>query len=133
MPAYTVGVIKSFVAQHQLVGGDWGKENLRHSHPYKLEAIFEGNELDKHGYLLDIAVVEQHTSQLDERVPSFLERAYLSTAAQLADMFAVGAFPLPDDVTNLAFNPLLDERHILHVVIDRRTALTGAGDHTLRD
>jgi two-component sensor histidine kinase len=59
-----------------------------------------------------IAVVEQHTSQLDERVPSFLEQAYLATAAQLAAMISVGAFPLPDDVTNLAFNPRVGDGFI---------------------
>ena len=59
-----------------------------------------------------IAVVEQHKSQLDERAPSFLEEAYLATAAQLAVMISVGAFPLPDDVTNLAFNPRVGDGFI---------------------
>ena len=59
-----------------------------------------------------IAVVEQHKSQLDERMPSFLEQAYLATAAQLATMISVGAFPLPDDVTNLAFNPRVGDGFI---------------------
>jgi two-component sensor histidine kinase len=59
-----------------------------------------------------IAVVEQHKSQLDERVPSFLEQAYLSTASQLAAMISTGAFPLPDDVTNLAFNPRVGDGFI---------------------
>src|SRR5918993_569029 len=59
-----------------------------------------------------IAVVEQHKSQLDERVPSFLEQAYLATSAQLATMISVGAFPLPDDVTNLAFNPRVGDGFI---------------------
>jgi two-component sensor histidine kinase len=57
-------------------------------------------------------VVEQHKSQLDERAPSFLEEAYLATAAQLAVMISVGAFPLPDDVTNLAFNPRVGDGFI---------------------
>jgi two-component sensor histidine kinase len=59
-----------------------------------------------------IAVVEQHKSQLDERAPSSLEHAYLATAAQLATMISVGAFPLPDDVTNLAFNPRVGDGFI---------------------
>jgi two-component system, sensor histidine kinase PdtaS len=59
-----------------------------------------------------IAVVEQHKSQLDERTPSFLEQAYLATATQLATMISVGAFPLPDDVTNLAFNPRVGDGFI---------------------
>jgi 6-pyruvoyltetrahydropterin/6-carboxytetrahydropterin synthase len=65
---YTVGVLRDFVAQHFLIGGDWGRENQRHSHHYKLEAIFEGPELDRHGYLLDIAEVKRHLDELVERV-----------------------------------------------------------------
>jgi 6-pyruvoyltetrahydropterin/6-carboxytetrahydropterin synthase len=67
MPIYTVGVIRDFVAQHILFGGDWGRENERHSHHYKLEAIFEGPALDRHGYLLDIAEVKKHLEALVER------------------------------------------------------------------
>jgi two-component sensor histidine kinase len=59
-----------------------------------------------------IAVVEQHKSQLGERAPSFLEQAYLASAAQLATMISVGAFPLPDDVTHLAFNPRVGDGFI---------------------
>jgi 6-pyruvoyltetrahydropterin/6-carboxytetrahydropterin synthase len=62
--AYTVGVLRSFVAQHFLIGGDWGRENDWHSHPYRLEMIFAGPELDKHAYLLDIAVVKEHLERL---------------------------------------------------------------------
>jgi 6-pyruvoyltetrahydropterin/6-carboxytetrahydropterin synthase len=71
MPKYTVGVIRDFIAQHFLFGGDWGRENQLHAHHYKLEAIFEGDELDRHGYLLDIAVVNQH---LDAVVDRFRDR-----------------------------------------------------------
>jgi 6-pyruvoyltetrahydropterin/6-carboxytetrahydropterin synthase len=67
MARYTVGVIRDFVAQHYLIGGDWGRENQFHSHHYKLEVIFAGDELDQHGYLLDIAVVNQHLEALVER------------------------------------------------------------------
>ena len=67
MARYTVGVIRDFVAQHFLIGGDWGRENEHHSHHYKLEVIFAGDELDQHGYLLDIAVVTQHLEALVER------------------------------------------------------------------
>jgi 6-pyruvoyltetrahydropterin/6-carboxytetrahydropterin synthase len=67
MARYTVGVIREFIAQHYLIGGDWGRENEHHSHPYKLEVIFAGDELDQHGYLLDIAVVGQHLQALVER------------------------------------------------------------------
>jgi 6-pyruvoyltetrahydropterin/6-carboxytetrahydropterin synthase len=68
MSRYTVGVIRDFVAQHYLVGGDWGRENQLHSHHYRMEAIFEGDRLDRHGYLLDIAVVKEHLETVVERV-----------------------------------------------------------------
>ena len=64
---YTVGLLRAFVAQHRLVGGDWGRENERHSHAYRLEAVFEGDALDGHGYLLDIAQVEPRLDRLVER------------------------------------------------------------------
>ena len=64
---YTVGLLRAFVAEHRLVGGDWGKENERHSHPYRLEVVFEGDTLDAHGYLIDIAVVEPRLDALCDR------------------------------------------------------------------
>jgi 6-pyruvoyltetrahydropterin/6-carboxytetrahydropterin synthase len=64
---YSVGVIRDFIASHFLVGGDWGAENHPHTHHYRLEAIFAGDELDRHGYLLDIAVVKQHLDALVAR------------------------------------------------------------------
>jgi 6-pyruvoyltetrahydropterin/6-carboxytetrahydropterin synthase len=67
VPNYTVCVIRSFIAQHVLIGGDWGRENQLHSHAYRLEAIFEGDELDRHGYLLDIAEVEVQLGRIIER------------------------------------------------------------------
>jgi 6-pyruvoyltetrahydropterin/6-carboxytetrahydropterin synthase len=71
MARYTVGVLRDFVAQHFLFGGDWGRENQLHSHHYRMEAIFEGEKLDRHGYLLDIAVVK---TQLDAVVERFRDR-----------------------------------------------------------
>src|SRR5262245_26367680 len=67
MGSYTVGVIRDFVAQHYLIGGDWGRENQHHSHHYRLEAVFEGDALDRHGYLLDIAQVKTHLERLVDR------------------------------------------------------------------
>ncbi len=67
MSAYSVGVIRDFVALHYLIGGDWGRENQLHSHHYKMEVIFAGPRLDRHGYLLDIAVVQEHLERLVER------------------------------------------------------------------
>jgi 6-pyruvoyltetrahydropterin/6-carboxytetrahydropterin synthase len=67
MAQYTVAVLRDFVAQHFLFGGDWGRENQLHSHHYKLEAIFTGETLDQHNYLLDIAIVSEHLDALVER------------------------------------------------------------------
>jgi 6-pyruvoyltetrahydropterin/6-carboxytetrahydropterin synthase len=65
--SYTVGILRDFVAQHRLIGGDWGRENETHSHHYRMEAIFEGDHLDRHGYLIDIAEVEPRLDRLVER------------------------------------------------------------------
>ena len=55
---YTVTVRTDFIAQHFLIGGDWGPENQRNSHHYVLELELSGPELDQHGYLVDIVGVE---------------------------------------------------------------------------
>ncbi|RIK41876.1 MAG: 6-pyruvoyl tetrahydropterin synthase [Chloroflexi bacterium] len=56
---YTLAVQRDFIAQHFLIGGDWGAENNLHSHHYMLELQLEGDALDQHGYLVDIVHVEQ--------------------------------------------------------------------------
>jgi len=61
---YTLTVKRDFVAQHFLIGGDWGPENDRHSHHYAVEVQLEGAELDKHGYLVDIVDVEHNLDAL---------------------------------------------------------------------
>ena len=61
---YTVAVKRDFVAQHYLIGGDWGSENDLHSHHYVIELQLEGNELDQHGYLVDIVDIESHLEDL---------------------------------------------------------------------
>ncbi|MGI8457951.1 MAG: sensor histidine kinase [Propionibacteriaceae bacterium] len=45
-----------------------------------------------------IAVVEQHSNQLGVRTAGSLEQSYLQTAAELAHMMSVGAFPPTADV-----------------------------------
>ncbi|MBL8045999.1 MAG: 6-carboxytetrahydropterin synthase [Anaerolineales bacterium] len=64
MNHYTLAVKRDFVAQHFLIGGDWGAENFKHSHHYVLELQLEGNTLDQHGYLVDIVDVEKHLNAL---------------------------------------------------------------------
>ena len=61
---YTVAVKRDFVAQHFLIGGDWGSENERHSHHYVLELQLEGATLDQHGYLVDIVDIEANLDVL---------------------------------------------------------------------
>jgi 6-pyruvoyltetrahydropterin/6-carboxytetrahydropterin synthase len=61
---YTLAVQRDFVAQHYLIGGDWGAENQLHSHHYRIELRLEGEKLDQHGYLVDIVDVEHHLNAL---------------------------------------------------------------------
>jgi 6-pyruvoyltetrahydropterin/6-carboxytetrahydropterin synthase len=61
---YTLAVRRDFVAQHFLIGGDWGPENYWHSHHYQLELQLEGPTLDQHGYLVDIVQVEAALNEL---------------------------------------------------------------------
>jgi len=61
---YTVAVKRDFVAQHFLIGGDWGPENSWHSHHYVVEVQLEGTTLDKHGYLVDIVDIEHNLEAL---------------------------------------------------------------------
>lgn len=68
---YTLGVKREFIARHFLIGGDWGPENFPNSHHYVLELQLEGQELDRHGYLVDIVDVEKN---LDEIVNYYKEQ-----------------------------------------------------------
>ena len=61
---YTVAVSRDFVAQHFLIGGDWGAENDPHSHHYRVEVQLEGASLDAHGYLVDIVDIETQLEAL---------------------------------------------------------------------
>jgi 6-pyruvoyltetrahydropterin/6-carboxytetrahydropterin synthase len=65
---YTVAVRRNFIAQHRLIGGDWGAENALHSHHYQLELQLYGESLDRHGYLVDIVDIER---VLNERVEHY--------------------------------------------------------------
>ncbi len=68
---YTLGVKRDFIARHFLIGGDWGPENFPNSHHYVLELQLAGEELDQHGYLVDIVDVQK---QLDEVVGYYREQ-----------------------------------------------------------
>ena len=68
---FSVAVKRDFIAQHYLIGGDWGPENEKHSHHYQLELQLFGQELDQHGYLVDIVDIEK---QLDALVAFYRDR-----------------------------------------------------------
>ncbi len=55
---YAVAVRRNFIANHYLTGGDWGPENETHAHHYVIETRFDGPQLDRHGYLVDICEIE---------------------------------------------------------------------------
>src|SRR5215210_8314254 len=61
---YIVSVRRDFVAEHFLIGGDWGAENHPHSHDYQVEVQLEGESLDKHGYLVDIVDIKNNLDAL---------------------------------------------------------------------
>ncbi|MBL8094170.1 MAG: 6-carboxytetrahydropterin synthase [Anaerolineales bacterium] len=101
---YTVAVKRDFVAQHFLIGGDWGAENTLHSHHYVIEVQLEGDRLDRHGYLVDIVEIEQALNALvahyrDHTLNDLPEFAGLNpsiehfcriAAEQLADRISAG-------------------------------------------
>ncbi|MGZ4851244.1 MAG: 6-pyruvoyl trahydropterin synthase family protein, partial [Candidatus Bathyarchaeia archaeon] len=64
-------ITRDFVAQHYLIGGDWGEENRKHSHHYNVELLLEGSQLDQHGYMLDIVEIG---SQLDAQLLYYKDR-----------------------------------------------------------
>ena len=66
-PRYSVTVRRELIAQHFLVGGDWGRESMINSHQYRIEARYEGTSLDRHGFLLDIDEINRKLDVLVER------------------------------------------------------------------
>jgi len=74
---YKVAVRRDFIANHYLIGGDWGAENQLHAHHYLLELELAGDTLDGHGYLVDIVEIEACLNRLveDYRDSTLNERA----------------------------------------------------------
>jgi 6-pyruvoyltetrahydropterin/6-carboxytetrahydropterin synthase len=64
---YRLAITRDFIAQHFLIGGDWGAENVRHSHHYKLQVMLRGASLDAHGYLTDIVELERALQEVTAR------------------------------------------------------------------
>ena len=79
---YAVAVKRDLIAQHFLVGGDWGVENFKHSHHYQIEVQLEGAALDPHGYLVDIVDIE---TSLDALVAHYRDKT-LNELAEFAGL-----------------------------------------------
>src|ERR671910_452291 len=108
-----VGDLIAYAPEH-LVSQAFSTGNITRTSEAKLSA---GMPVDSHAIPVKrgrrvIGVVEQHTSLLGVRAPSSLEQAYLGTAAELARMITVGAFPMPSDATMLAFSPRVGDGFI---------------------
>ncbi len=77
---YQIAVRHDFTAQHFLIGGDWGSENNPHPHDYSVEVCIGGNELNQHGYLVDITEVEGRMG----RIVSYLKNRTLNDLPEFA-------------------------------------------------
>ncbi len=64
---FSLAVKRDFVAQHFLIGGNWGAENQWHSHHYVVELQLQGHELNRHNYLVDIVDIENTFDKLVAR------------------------------------------------------------------
>jgi 6-pyruvoyltetrahydropterin/6-carboxytetrahydropterin synthase len=97
---YTLAVQRDFIAQHYLVGGDWGDENSPHAHHYRLELQMEADTLDNHGYCVDIVAVE---AALDAFVARYRDKMLNDQPA-----FA-GINPSIEHFTRIACNELAEQ------------------------
>ena len=97
---YSVAVKRDFVAQHFLIGGDWGAENDWHSHHYQVEVQLQGPTLDQHGYLVDIVDINTHLealvaaktlSEVIELQTSFLRKRVEMSVEQAKDFQAIAS------------------------------------------
>lgn len=61
---YRLAITRDFIAQHYLIGGDWGAENFKHSHSYRVEVLLRGTALNQHGYLVDIVELESALTEI---------------------------------------------------------------------
>ena len=109
---YTVAVKRDFIANHYLVGGDWGAENHLHAHHYAVELQLEGAQLDQHGYLVDILEIEKN---LDALVDSYRHQT-LNELPEFKDL-----------------NPSIEHfSRILCLELDRRIQATNISGVTVR-
>ncbi|MGH9321749.1 MAG: 6-pyruvoyl trahydropterin synthase family protein [Vicinamibacteria bacterium] len=68
MAEFEVGVLQDFIAQHYLVGGDFGPEGSLHSHHYRVELTVSGDSLDGHGFLVDIVLLRAELGRIVDRL-----------------------------------------------------------------
>lgn len=61
---YRLAINRDFIAQHFLIGGDWGAENFPHNHAYRLEILLRGATLNRHGYLADIVDLDRAVTKV---------------------------------------------------------------------
>ena len=64
---YRLAITRDFIAQHYLIGGDWGAENFKHSHSYRVEVLLRGAALNQHGYLVDIVELQNALTEIIAR------------------------------------------------------------------
>jgi 6-pyruvoyltetrahydropterin/6-carboxytetrahydropterin synthase len=64
---YRLAITRDFIAQHYLIGGDWGAENFNHSHSYRVEVLLRGTALNQHGYLVDIVELDRAVAEITAR------------------------------------------------------------------
>jgi 6-pyruvoyltetrahydropterin/6-carboxytetrahydropterin synthase len=60
---YGCGIIRRFSAKHALAG-DFGSESRPHFHDYKVEISVKGPTLNKGGFLLDLAELEEKADEV---------------------------------------------------------------------
>lgn len=61
---YALMLRSIFIAQHFLIGKDFGSENFKHSHRYTFELEVESQHLDEFNYIIDIVEMRKHMEQL---------------------------------------------------------------------
>lgn len=63
---------KNFIAQHFLIGKDFGDENLIHSHHYSFELEIEHTQLNPFNFIIDIvevrALIDQLISYFNDKI-----------------------------------------------------------------
>ncbi|NLD70500.1 MAG: 6-carboxytetrahydropterin synthase [Limnobacter sp.] len=105
---YRLAITRDFIAQHFLIGGDWGAENTRHSHHYRLQLRLRGESLDRHGYLCDIVELER---VLDEVLGGYRDR----TLNELAPF--AGINPSLERFAKILYDELLARLELRDVTI----------------